>query len=263
MQRVRKIRKIQRPNQTAKNVYTERKPKPERIINRKDSKKIIVSPNVINTTKRKLNPREFVADSVEPIWKGETVFIIGGGPSLKNFNWESLRTKKTIAINKAFYAYPHADILYFTDGRFYNWYKDDIDLFKGEKYTITPGSASVTADVKILKRGQKLGLSKEKNMLSHGNNSGYAAINLAYLLGAKRIVLLGYDMTNDGTKSHFHDGYPVNMTSNSTYTNTFIPAFDSLAPLLKNSGIQVYNACEWSMLRAFPKISHAQALAFN
>ena len=65
----------------------------------------------------------------------------------------------------------------------------------------------------ILKKGQKFGLESARDTLAHGNNSGYAAINLAVHLGAARIVLLGYDMGNDGKVSHFHEGYPPNATA--------------------------------------------------
>ena len=34
-------------------------------------------------------------------FKGETIYIIGGGPSLKNFNFAELKGCRTIAINKA------------------------------------------------------------------------------------------------------------------------------------------------------------------
>jgi hypothetical protein len=37
-------------------------------------------------------------------------------------------------------------------------------------------------------------LSRDARSLAHGGNGGYQAINLAYLAGAARIVLLGYDM---------------------------------------------------------------------
>ena len=88
-------------------------------------------------------------------------------------------------------------------------------------------------------------------------------MNLAYLLGAKRIILLGYDMGNSIDKSHFHDGYPTNKTNNSIYVNNFIPAFEALYPLLKNSGIEVYNASIKSKLTVFPRISHNKALSFK
>jgi hypothetical protein len=198
--------------------------------------------------------------NVEPIWSGETVYIIGGGPSLIGFNWNILAGKKTIAINKAVLTYPTADVLYWTDSRVYGWYKKEIDSFRGLKYSIRYHS-SYLADINVLKKGDKFGLNESKDALCHGNNSGYAAINLAYLLGAKRIILLGYDMHNDGKRGHYHDGYPVPITGDNIYRDQFIPGFQILADLLKQRNIEVYNASMTSSLKVWPKISFNQALS--
>lgn len=199
---------------------------------------------------------------VEPIWAGETVYVIGGGPSLANFNWNSLAGKRTIAINKSILSYPSADIMYWTDSRVYSWYKQDIDKFKGPKYTIRH-HVTYPADVKVLRKSNKFGLEESKDALCHGNNSGYAAINLAYLLGAKRIVLLGYDMHNDGKKGHYHDGYPVPVTGDNIYRDQFIPGFQILADLLKQKKVEVYNASMTSSLKVWPKITFEQALSLR
>jgi hypothetical protein len=200
--------------------------------------------------------------TVEPIWAGETVYIIGGGPSLIDFDWSKLSGKKTIAVNKSILSYPNADVMYWTDSRVYGWYKNEIDKFKGLKYSIRH-NVTYTSDVKVLRKGNKFGLEDSKDAICHGNNSGYAAINLAYLLGAKRIILLGYDMRNDGKRGHYHDGYPVPITGNDIYKDQFIPGFNIIADLLKQKNVEVYNASMISALTAWPKISFDKALSFN
>ena len=207
-------------------------------------------------------PKELYNGKVEPMWKGETVYIIGGGTSLNGFNWNGLVGKKTIAINKAFMTYPKANALYWTDSRFYRWYTNDINNFKGLKYTIRP-CTEYTSDIKVLRKGIKFGLEEPRDRLSHGNNSGYAAINLAYHLGAKRIILLGYDMKNDGKKGHFHDGYPVPVTSDKIYRDQFLPGFEILADLLREKNIQIFNASPISNIKCFPKINYDKALSFR
>ena len=44
-------------------------------------------------------------------FEGETIYIIGGGSSLKNFNFDQLKGLKTIAINKAVFFHQSADVL--------------------------------------------------------------------------------------------------------------------------------------------------------
>ena len=261
--RIRKIVKVHSPDENSLN-------SPSRInkgnVNKKNVTKL-VAPIKVNKQPKKVNipERHNMYSKVTPIWKGDTVFIIGGGPSLKGFDWSSLIRKKTIAINKAIQSYPNPNVLYWTDGRVYTWLKNDIDSYKGLKYTLRRGAHydNTNSQVHVLKRGRKFGLETALDTLAHGNNSGYAAINLAIHLGAKRIILLGYDMGSDGTESHFHDGYPINATSHKIYKEQFMPGFDLLAQELKGSGIQVFNASPTSKLIAFPKISIEKALEFR
>jgi hypothetical protein len=240
-----------------------------KVIN-KNVTKVTVNPNnipIVTRNEARVNMesqhnKNMYNGKVDPIWSGETVYIIGGGPSLAGFNWKGLEGKKTIAINKALITYPNADVVYWTDSRVYRWYTQEINRFKGLKYTIK-GNAGYAPDVKVLKRGVKFGLEEARDRLAHGNNSGYAAINLAYLLGAKRIILLGYDMKNDGIKGHYHDGYPVPMTSDKIYRDQFLPGFEILAEKLKEKKVQVYNASPISNIKCFPKINYEKALTFR
>lgn len=209
----------------------------------------------------KRNP-QIPVTSVKRIWNGETVFVIGGGPSLKTADWNKLAGKKTIAINKSFITYPNADVLYWTDSRFYSWYTEKVNEFKGLKYTIRH-SNNYTGDINLLTRGRRYGLETRTDTLAHGNNSGYAAINLAYHLGAKKIVLLGYDMGIVKGESHYHDGYPIKATSHDIYEKQFIPGFQQLADELKQNKVEVWNACLTSNLFAFPKISLQRGLSFT
>ncbi len=199
--------------------------------------------------------------SVKPIWKGETAFIVAGGPSLERFDFNQLKDKNTIVINKAFFHCPHADVMYWTDGRFYIWYKSDIDNFRGDKYTIKP-HGNIRKDVKVLKNTGRSGLETENTGIRHGMNSGYAALNLAYHLGVKRMVLLGFDMTHNGKRSHFHDGYPTKATKTETLQKTFAPEFTQLAEEFKKKDIDVLNASSISRLTCFRKVDIKTALKF-
>lgn len=260
MRRVRKIRKTVTVNLPRERVPQSRITRGK--MNDAVTKKVSVPAQVERHNAKTVpynTPKTF--KKIEPIWKGQTVYLIGGGPSLKTFKWNMLRGKKTIAINKAIKFWPEADAMYWTDGRIWTWLQKEIKEFKGMKFTIAP--KPYTADVHLLGRGRKYGLEVSPDMLAHGNNSGYAAINLAIHLGAKRIVLLGYDMGNDGTVSHFHDGYPVNATGENIYKNQFLPGFEILKNELKGKDIQIFNACPTSKLNTFKKITIEEALALR
>lgn len=256
MIRNRKIKKISTPVKQTVKIQKRR---------RKQIVKKIVQPVQIEKKRIKSKSNNYSTNreigKVEKIFKNETIFLIGGGPSLKKFDWNLLNGKRTIAINKAILTYPNADVLYWTDSRFYNWYKKQIDQFTGPKYTIRNGPYDDS--ITLLKKGIKYGLEEAPSSLSHGNNSGYAAMNLAYHLGAKKIILLGYDMGNINNESHYHGGYPTKATSNEVYDKQFIPGFTKIGDLLKSKGIEIYNASLISKLNCFPKITFQKALSIR
>lgn len=58
-----------------------------------------------------------------------------------------------------------------------------------------------------------------------GGNSGFAALNLADILGAETVYLLGFDMRGEnGRTANFHDGYAEKPASDAVYYR-FLEAF--------------------------------------
>lgn len=93
------------------------------------------------------------------------------------------------------------------------------------------------------------GLSRDPGTVVSGSNSGYQAINLAYLLGATRIVLLGFDLHNTGGRRHFFGNHPASFNSNSN-PERFIAAFRTIRP--EDYGIEIVNCTRVTKLDAFP-----------
>ncbi len=93
------------------------------------------------------------------------------------------------------------------------------------------------------------GLESDRRGLRHGYNSGYAAINLAVHLGAKQIILLGYDMRPvDG--NHHWFGKQFENIPDPPY-HKFIKPFRTLAKALDKLGIECINCTPGSALDAF------------
>lgn len=157
-----------------------------------------------------------------------SVYIIGGGPSLENFNFSKLEEKDVITINKSIYSYQNCKYFITMDHSFLM--KQDkvskhLKSFPATKIFI----ANLCPEYLIEKNGRfvdtrwnliyKLNafdmIIKSRNIenfgfdfnnFSNGNNSGYCAIQLAIILGYKEIHLLGFDLdTTD--KTHYHGGY--------------------------------------------------------
>jgi hypothetical protein len=91
-----------------------------------------------------------------------------------------------------------------------------------------------------------------------GGNSGFQAINLAYLWGARRIVLLGFDMQcGPGGESHwFGEHVPVRgiVNRNPKKFDSWIRHLETLGRDLQDAGIGVYNATRMTALTCFAQI---------
>lgn len=199
---------------------------------------------------------------VQRVWPGATVVCVASGPSLVAEDVEHCRGKaKIIAVNGSVRLAPFADVLYSSDeGWWARWAKDP-ELaaarmeFRGLKYGIADrrGRKSVARrwpDVCVLDNAGASGLSLDPWALTDGRNSGAAAINLAMLLGAAHILLLGYDMKIHSGKAHF---YPEKGQVPASPHAMFARMIDTMAEPLRRAGVEVINCTRETALTCFPK----------
>lgn len=204
----------------------------------------------------KAAPKPFRYAEVPKLCPGGTVVCVGGGPSLTKEDVEYCREKATvIAINDAYKLAPWAEVLYACDHRWWKWHKG-VPEFQGLKYSLQRQSAQYKG-VQILNNTGSDGLEKKTHGLRTGRNSGYQAINLALHLGARRVLLLGYDMQRTGGKSHWFGEHPIR--SNSPLSS-FRQHFDGLAKRLPEYGLDVINCSRETALTCFPRMTIHEAL---
>ena len=89
--------------------------------------------------------------------------------------------------------------------------------------------------------------------LGDGGNSGFQALNLAIQMGARRVVLVGFDMRIDLGRHWHGDHGPGLNNPRDTSVVRWRRAFDASAPILQSLGVEVFNASPSSALEAFPK----------
>ena len=175
-------------------------------------------------------------------------FIIASGGSLTQEDVNYIKGKGTvIVINNVFKLAPFADILYACDVCWWVAYKDDLKDWKGRKMSIFHDKDGCE---KQKFNTQLNGLGED--CIHTGGNSGYQAINLAYLLGAKEIILLGYDMKVTGGLRHFHGQHKRGLGNNDNYQG-WINHMNILANALKEKGIKVINCTRSTALECFDK----------
>jgi len=195
---------------------------------------------------------------VQKLWDGQTVVCIGGGPSLTAADVNAVRgVARVIAINDAYRLAPWADVLYACDDKWWGWH-EGVKSFTGPKYSIESSSPVRWPDVQILKNTGTTGLELDPSGLRTGFNSGYQAIGLAKHFGAARILLLGYDMSPDGTQTHWFGEHPDGQPS--PYQK-MREAFDTIVEPLRDSGVEVINCSRRTALRAFACAPLEQELA--
>lgn len=174
----------------------------------------------------------------DPDYAGKPCIVVGGGPSLMGFEFRPFMDVPTIAVNQAFQIAPHAGYLMFADRRWYNWNQKPLRSFAGHKVTVGAANFPEEQDIKRMTRMKDDGLCLDRTQLA-GIDSGCIAVNLAYHLGASRIILLGFDSDfSEQGKSHFHNCHQV-AANRDYYRYRYGPRLVGMAQRLRDRGVPV------------------------
>ena len=202
----------------------------------------------------------------------DTVFIVGGGPSITSINLKTLADEDTIGVNKSALFVPNVNNFVTMDYTVIRKLGDSrIKNLNCSRYFVANMSINymrniggVITDVRSGFKYDKLydifdsvivcrredGMGTAMNDFRCGNNSGYSALQLAVVLGYKTIYLLGMDFNVEGTKTHFHSGYredPRVFTKRMTgYAQYFIRGVKELEQKLPD--VKVYSGSKKSAL---------------
>ncbi len=138
---------------------------------------------------------------IEPSWSGATVAILGAGPDMTAELAETARGHKTIAVNRAVKFAPWADMFVALDPHHPFWEEADRLQFTGLRV------CGVECDLDALYPGmlyERVSVSPGHNI--EIRNNALAAIRIAALMGAKKIILLGFDPERY-EEVHAHTGF--------------------------------------------------------
>jgi len=203
-----------------------------------------------------------------PIWAGQDAFVIGGGASLRGFDWSLLECRNTIGCNAAFtLGVNFCKVCHFSDWKWFIKFESDL-----KDYALSGGKV-ITHLRTLIPRKRMYNLdwieimAREKNGLHHdalgfGGNSGCSAVNLALIMGTKRVFLLGFDckITNP-VQTHWHD-LRIDRPSAIHYEK-FMQGWQALAEHLpvKFPGCEIINLNPDSAIPFFPKLEPSQILS--
>ena len=120
------------------------------------------------------------------------------------------------------------------DAKWWNTYREEVKTFRGERF-----SCSVASN----------GVIRMAKPFMHFGNSGAAAVSLAYIFAAKRIVLLGYDCQRTGGQSHWHGDHPKGLGNAGGIPN-WPRQFGRVAEYVR---VPVINCSRATALTCFPR----------
>ena len=165
------------------------------------------------------------------------IYIVAGGPSLAGFDFSKLANKTVMVVNKSIVDIPKANIFITMDYTFIDYIDRKTDnkltrasfkrlpcikyfvvatnnqyirLVNGNYVDIRSNYQYILKDFnQVIASNSAYGIGGNFYQFVHGCNSGYCAIQLALILGYKKIHLLGFDLQID-TETHYHHGYKQN-----------------------------------------------------
>lgn len=185
----------------------------------------------------------------EGTWRGRRCVIFGGGASAHRFDWSRLKARDvTIAINDAWMHFrEHAlspTLSFSGDQAFWKERRSDVEYKRAVGLRVALEHGKIPDDVLTVptRDDRKHWARRFEDGVRWGKNSGVAAINLAEVLGADEVYLVGFDLdgrNRDGVElpglREFHDG--------------FRDTFEEVADLIS---CVVHNTNPASTLRCFP-----------
>lgn len=196
-------------------------------------------------------------------WSGMTAVVMASGPSMCKEDADYVRGRaKTIVVNTTFRLAPWADFLYSNDHDWMEMHLNEIGrVFKGE---VVCGHSAYQRDhvvdyVPFDKAAQ--GLKCCDGSIAWGMNSGAAAISFAHQLGAKRILMLGFDQDWTGGKPRWHGKHPAQLQNQKPGFHRWAAWFEQAAIDAKELGIEIVNCSRQTTLTCFERKTIQEALS--
>lgn len=157
---------------------------------------------------------------------------------------------------------PWADVVYGCDGPWWENKRGLLD-YRGVKLAHdTPVCVRYRDIHKIEVRDHNRMLFDEPGVIGSGGNSGFQALNLAAQFGARRILLIGFDMHAANGVHWYGRNVGKNMSNPGDHHYVrWREALRKQAGVLLSMGVDVVNASPDSAVTAFPKLTIDQALA--
>lgn len=152
---------------------------------------------------------------------------------------------------------PWVDVCWFCDSRWFSWHYLNLKEFPG---IIAHCAVSLNkVGMHYFLRGKPGGIETREGHVAWNGNAGYSAINFAYHLGCKRVVLLGFDMKRVSGSANWHHDHPADETKNPWFR--FLRRTNFIKRDAEKIGLEIINCTPGSAIDAWPIMSLEEFLS--
>lgn len=195
------------------------------------------------------------------VWPDSTIVLIANGPSLTKPQVDSARRAwianeaRVLGCNDAYRIAPWVDALYACDRQ---WWEHHIDAVREVHLAMLFCQDEKTCDMYGLwhvPSQHQPGISSDREWIhtgAGGAHSGFQLLNLAVHLGAKRILLIGYDCHAQPERKHWFGNHPGTLNMSPRY-DSWATAYRAAVPQLEALGVEVINCTPDSAIDCFPR----------
>jgi hypothetical protein len=181
-------------------------------------------------------------------WSKRPVFLVGGGPSLHGFDFARLEGRGIVCgINQSALDLEFCDAGISLDWRFITERHHELCQFAQRRpfFQVTSVREQlIPGAVQIIDAAEGRSLT-----------SGHAALRLALIKGATKIILLGFDYYIASGRRNYHVGYSWHSPDNDRSLARWAQQFVAI------DGVEILNASPDSLITVYPKIAIDQVLA--
>ena len=186
----------------------------------------------------------------KPFWDDKPVAVIGGGPSLIDFDFDKLRGAHVLAVKRL-------DIPWADAGFGLDYCRDKLESVQSRIYwAVREDQQPPSRHITFLKRLDGLGLSDDPSAIYGGGTSGFGAMQICIHKRAKQIVLFGFDY--DGIS---HAPSEKRRAQDASSWAAWAEHFRVFVPYFTENGISVVNASRKSAITCFQKVALQDAVA--
>jgi hypothetical protein len=168
-------------------------------------------------------------------YRNKPAILMATGPSLTEEVIDTIRTYKDkfaiFGCNDTYAVVDYLDEHYACDRTWWDFHGTKVVGKYPNSWTQCKRSAE-EFNVNYIAGQTARGLSLDSNLIHFGSNSGYQQLNIAFLMGCSKFILVGYNMGFVDSKKHYFGNHPPGVDRSSDY-NKFKLAYNSIQPSIK------------------------------